>query len=112
MIEVCLEQRSTGIMTGTTLSKAQRSVPEARLDRHCLEQRSTEQIGTPTITTRHYQQYTHNRFTFPYLALQCLVNRYFYVECMPDALEKPFQLSLFRPIYNEDYKSYIRQHKP
>ena len=53
MIEVCLEQRSTGIMTGTTLSKAQRSVPEARLDRHCLEQRSTEQIGTPTITTRH-----------------------------------------------------------
>jgi len=53
MIEVCLEQRSIGIMTGTTLSKAQRSVPEARLDRHCLEQHSTEQIGTPTITTRH-----------------------------------------------------------
>jgi hypothetical protein len=37
------------------VSETQQDVSEAKLDKHCLEQRSTEQIGTLTITTHHYQ---------------------------------------------------------
>ena len=49
--------------------KLQQNMPGAALDRPRLEQRSTEQIGTPTITLYHCLQYTATCFIHPFLGL-------------------------------------------
>ena len=51
-------------------SPSQQRMPGAVLVRPRLEQRSTEQIGTPTITLYHWLEYTRTYFTHPFLRLQ------------------------------------------
>ncbi len=75
MIEVCLERKLHQLShpeqrINVCLEQCSTSTPERSYNRHEPEQRSTDQIGTPTITTHHCLQYTPVNFTLPFLSLQ------------------------------------------
>ena len=75
MIEVCLERALQSIhpekrCNGARLErKLQQPTPGTQLYRFTLEQHSTGQIGTLTITAHHCNKYTYPFFTLPYAAL-------------------------------------------